>query len=544
MKKFSVIVFLIFFMSLSAVSAGNLNQTDETDIDFNAFNDYNSSIDDVSEDSIDLRNQVNDSLPFNFDDIPPVDSYSEIQHLDDNWFNEIYNLYKNQTLSSEDDDADNLNFDSWARKYFDPYYNDIPSSPSSITWNLDSWDISNPCIPVRKLKFIRADDLVKYYGGSERFEAIAFGNNNSNYVIFTINGQEYRRSIVDNHASISVNLAPGVYNVTSYNPQSNDSIKNTITVLSTIESNDLVKYYKNASRFEVRLLDSSGNHLNASQNVTFNINGVLYTRTTNSEGSAGLNINLLPGQYIITTNNPLTGENASNKITVLSCIESNDLVKYYMNDSQFIVRVLNKTDGSVTFNINGVFYTRQVNQTGYAKLNINLNPGNYIITTVCGDYVNSNNITVLSNLCANDLDMFQKDGSKFLVKLLDDNGNRLGGKSITFNVNGVFYNRTTDSNGIARLNINLNAGNYIITSIYDGLSISNNIKISSEPITDHHMMINPKVRSAVFNEMNDTGIKILSFDTTYDMNYRAHLGDLNGNHVGFFYVTEDGIIIK
>ena len=545
MKKISIIVFLVLFMSIAAVSAGDLNQTNKSDIDFNVSENYNLSIDDASEDYIDLRNKVEDSIPHNLDDISTIDSYSEIQHYDNEWFNEINNLYKNQSLFSENNDADNLNIDSWARKYFDQYYNNFPFAQNQIIWDLDNRDDSNPCIrPAIKFKFIWADDLVKFYGNSKRFEARAFTNNNPNYVIFSINGQEYQRPIEDNHASIAINLSPGIYNVTSYNPQFNDSVRNTITVLSTVESNDLVKYYKNASRFEVRLLDSNGNHLNASQNVTFNINGVLYTRTTNSEGIAGLNINLNPGQYIITTNNPSTGEYASNKITILSCIESNDLVKYYKNDSQFLVKVLNKTEGNVTFNINGVFYTKQINKTGYAKLNINLNPGNYIITTAFGDYVNSNRITVLSKLYANDLDMFERDGSKFLVKLLDDNGNRLDGKTVTFNINGVFYNRTTDENGIARLNINLNAGNYVITSIYDGLAVSNNIKISSEPITDPHMMVSPKVRSAIFDEMNDTGFKILSFDTTYDMNYRAHLCNLNGNHIGFLYVTEDGKIIK
>ena len=37
---------------------------------------------------------------------------------------------------------------------------------------------------------------------------------------------------------------------------------------------------------------------------------------------------------------------------------------------------------------------------------------------------------------------------------------------IIFNINGVFYDRTTDNEGIARLNINLMAGKYIITSMY------------------------------------------------------------------------------
>lgn len=57
-------------------------------------------------------------------------------------------------------------------------------------------------------------------------------------------------------------------------------------------------------------------------------------------------------------------------------------------------------------------------------------------------------------------------------------GNSVGaGKSVTFNINGVLYTRTTDSNGIARLNINLQVGTYVITSTYKGQNIANNIVI-------------------------------------------------------------------
>ena len=51
-------------------------------------------------------------------------------------------------------------------------------------------------------------------------------------------------------------------------------------------------------------------------------------------------------------------------------------------------------------------------------------------------------------------------------------------KSIKFNINGVFYNRMTDKNGFAYLNINLMAGKYIISSSYDGCTISNTIIIN------------------------------------------------------------------
>ena len=37
------------------------------------------------------------------------------------------------------------------------------------------------------------------------------------------------------------------------------------------------------------------------QLVSFNINGILYNRTTNDQGEAKINLNLLPGEYIITS---------------------------------------------------------------------------------------------------------------------------------------------------------------------------------------------------------------------------------------------------
>lgn len=143
-------------------------------------------------------------------------------------------------------------------------------------------------------------------------------------------------------------------------------------------------------------------------------------------------------------------------------------------------------NSDVQFNINGIFYTRKTNENGVAKLNINLNPDTYVITSInlaTGEQF-ANTITVKPVLVENnDFRMYYKDGSQFTVKVLDGKGNPLAGAKVTFNINGVFYDRTTDENAVAKLTINLAPGNYVITSTYNGGSVSNNIAVQERLVS-------------------------------------------------------------
>ena len=133
----------------------------------------------------------------------------------------------------------------------------------------------------------------------------------------------------------------------------------------------------------------------------------------------------------------------------------------------------------VKFNINGVLYTRETNGEGVAKLNINLNPGEYILTSIHPNGLQvGKKVTVLPTLEGSDLTMNYKDGSQFKARLVDGTGRALANKTVTFNINGVFYNKITDVNGVASLNINLVAGKYIITSMYDGYATSNTVLVN------------------------------------------------------------------
>ena len=229
-------------------------------------------------------------------------------------------------------------------------------------------------------------------------------------------------------------------------------------------------------------MDYNGNPV-ASRNVEMNINGVFYTRVTNSEGVVRLNINLEPDIYILTITNPITKEERSYNITVLSrLVENYDLVKYYKNASRYSVKVLSDTGSplsgvNVTFNINGVFYNRLTDANGVASLAINLEPGTYTITAEYDSGRVSNKITVKPVILTSDVTMYYKDGTTFKATILDGMGNVLPGVEVTFNINGVFYQRTTNSSGVANLNINLQSGKYIITSMYNGLGVSNTITI-------------------------------------------------------------------
>ncbi|WP_296796514.1 Ig-like domain-containing protein, partial [uncultured Methanobrevibacter sp.] len=335
---------------------------------------------------------------------------------------------------------------------------------------------------------ITAEDLTKYFHGPERFVVNltdSKGNPiaNANVGIY-INGENYTRATDDKgQATMAINLNAGEYpTVVTYNGTSVDA---TVTVLPTVNGTDITKMFRNETQYYATFLDSHGNYLIEGTTVRFNINGVMYDRKVSGDkGLAKLNINLNAGEYVITAINPITGDKTANNITVLSrLIENADLVKYFRNASQYTVKVIGDDDKAVgagekvTFNINGVFYTRQTDTNGIAKLNINLQPGDYIITAEYKGCLVSNNIKVLPILNATDITMKYRDGTQFKATLVDGHGKPYVGQNLTFNINGVFYNRPTDSTGTAKLNINLMPGEYIITSSYNGSSIANKITI-------------------------------------------------------------------
>ena len=337
---------------------------------------------------------------------------------------------------------------------------------------------------------IYGEDLSMYYKNGSRYEVSIYqdgklinSQNNDSKVIFNVNGVNYTKELVNGKASIGINLNPGNYTITTFYHYTDGlaTKTNNIEVLSTILANDVVKFFRNGTQYCAKFLDGCGSPLvNAS--VTFNINGVLYKKQTDYEGIARLNINLFPGKYILTAMHP-DGLMYGYNITVLSTIHGDDIVKFFRNGTQYCAKFLDGcgsplVNASVTFNINGVFYKKQTDDNGMARLNINLFPGEYILTAIhLNGEEKANIIKVLTTISAEDISLIENKSGVFVLKTHD------GARNVSITINGVEYIVQTDDGGVATLNVSLSKGNHAVLSknLNSGEEIFNTIHVMEDP---------------------------------------------------------------
>ena len=317
-------------------------------------------------------------------------------------------------------------------------------------------------------------------------------------VVVTINGTDYKGTVTNGTAKVIIpGLDEGTYKVVTFytGDAKYDSmiVNGTITVnkntKTTLTMDDVVKYFKGAQNLTAKLVDAFGNPI-TNATVYFTVNGKVYAKTTDKNGTASMGIGLVPNEYkvnaVFNGTKDYDKATANATVTVKNTVLGNDTTLYFCNGTKYVAKFLDSNgkalaNTTVKFNINGVFYTRVTDENGTASLGIRLNPKSYVITAynpATGEE-RANNITVLPRLTAQDLSMKYLDGSTFNATLVDGQGKALAGANITFNVNGVFYHKTTNANGVASLNIRLMAGEYIITSTYDNCWASNKITISA-----------------------------------------------------------------
>ena len=173
-----------------------------------------------------------------------------------------------------------------------------------------------------------------------------------------------------------------------------------------------------------------------------------------------------------------------------------DLVKVYGENDQLEAALYENNvplaDKNIRFNVNGRDYDRKTDGDGIARLNINLAPGEY--TPLIGFQNDEYNIVTAfakiivkskTRMEGTDINMTEKDGTKYHCAVYDTFGRVAGNVKIT--VNGVPYIRNCDATGLYKLNLNLKPGTYNITAEFLGddyhlpSKVTNKIVINPKP---------------------------------------------------------------
>lgn len=300
-------------------------------------------------------------------------------------------------------------------------------------------------------------------------------------VIFSVNEVNYT-SITDNDGVVSLNLKlnPGKYQVSTYflgdSIHESCSSTSSVQILPTIKASDITKYYKGSTKYTAVFHDVYGNLLKNTV-VSITVNGKKYSKKTNGVDSVSLDVNLKPGNYKVTSVDPVTGYTLTTSFRILSTITASD-VKNVVGDSKKFTAKFFKSNGKalankyIKFKINGKIHKVKTNSNGQAKLSLNkLKKGTYKVISYNADgLTKKNNVkicpTASTKLSTDYYELVPDDNKVIQAKFTTSLGdNSKAGKVIKITINGKTYSKKTDGNGIASLDVK-SFSNGIYTVVY------------------------------------------------------------------------------
>lgn len=323
--------------------------------------------------------------------------------------------------------------------------------------------------------------------------------NISGNITVTIGNKSYNIPIKNGIGSLNIGkLAIGAYSFSAKYEGSEKFSKavsngkfNVLDTLLTakIEFKNFSEYYKAGKQVIIKLMDSNNKAITG-ETIYLCINDKAYKLITDRDGKAKLTVNLKSGSYNakIIFNESKTYHKISDKIniTVLKTIQSSDLTKKYNTSGQYIAIFYNPNgkalgNTKIQIAIGKKKYNFTTLPNGVLRLNINLNPGKYIIkaTNPVSGEVAQNTIFIYQNIMENrDLTKYFRGSEVYKVRAYGNNGKAVGaGKIVTFKVCGVTYKVKTNKNGYASLKINLLPRKYTITAEYNKFKVSNKIVV-------------------------------------------------------------------
>lgn len=243
-----------------------------------------------------------------------------------------------------------------------------------------------------------------------------------------------------------------------------------------IENEDVTLDYGTESFFAVRVVTDDGHAVGAGEKVNFTINGRTVAATTDMDGIARLMITEVPGTYVVTTD--YKDQTYQNNVTVVlnlsTCkvIGNRDIAVDYAGGKYFTVQVVSQ-DGKlagagavVKFRIAGRNFYVTADENGTARLQMNLAPKIYLMTTSLNGKTYQNAVTVKHVLKTTAVTI-KKTAKSFVLKAtLKINGKAQANKKVSFIFRNHYYQVTTTKYGNAYLVVNKN----VINSLKKGKS--------------------------------------------------------------------------
>lgn len=359
----------------------------------------------------------------------------------------------------------------------------------------DSFNASNTLSgKVKILTTIKAKDVSKYYKGSKKYYA-TYLNSNGNVlknkkVTITVNGKKYTGKTNERGvAGFAIDFKPGTYKVTTTNPSTGQKLTTSFTILTTVTASDLRKVKGDSKKFVAKFLKKNGQPL-AKTLVKVKINGKTYNYRTYSTGKIGLSFNnFKTGTYKVVCYNK-DGLTKTNTVKVFKYattkITTTGSDTFFNNETNYIkikfstsLNDNSKAGKVIEIMLDDKFYSKKTDSNGVINFKLpSLKPG--IHSLMC-DYnggkffdfahfdkefrvLNTSNTRFIAD---GTMPYGSFSGTAFSVVLAAGDVS-LTQRTVTFNLNGKSFTRTTDGSGLASIPVSLDVGNYTVNYEFSG----------------------------------------------------------------------------
>ena len=311
----------------------------------------------------------------------------------------------------------------------------------------------------------------------------------------------FNNTISNGNGNLSVSsLAVGVYKIVAYASDLyyNDINRTKTIIVENINTkidpnieivanniapgeNLTIKVIFNCENAMINLKINNGSYVSLIQNgsCSFNIpnlNEGSYNYTISFNGNNQYNSVSINGNIIVSNN-----QSENRKIDTILVID--ELVKYYGSSKELIIHLIDENNDSVAnkrlnIEINSTVdsnknkaYNQFSDENGTVSISINQDIGEYdVFVKFEGDEkynssYNHSKISIKDKFEVTNLTENKGKISPIYVYAHDINGNPLKNVRIRFKVADGWYSRKTNDEGVAKFNIYLNPGDYIILSI-------------------------------------------------------------------------------